>query len=160
MMLQGGRHRGTWVLGIVLLHSVGACPRGISEEDRVKAVIRRAIEAANEKQASAVVAEVAPGFEGPSGADVRECRRILTGYFLQRGWLKVFERRLDVAIDGSKARAELEVVLARGTPVKTVEDVVPKQASRVYFELELERNDDDVWRFTRASYRQALSYDR
>ena len=135
-----------------LLSSIG-CKRALSDEEQVRAVIRKAVSAANDKEAAGVVEDTAPGFKGPGGADVAECRRILTGYFLQQGWLKVFERGLEVNVEGAKASAELDALVARGTPVESVEDILPKQASRLVFELQLEKNERG-WAFSRASYRQ------
>lgn len=142
-----------WALVLPMILGAAACTKKLSEEDRVRAVIRQAIEAANEKKAGEVVEDAAPGFKGPGGHDVRDCRRLLTGYFLQRGWLKVFERQLDVRVEGANARAGLEVLVARGNPVESIEDVLPNQASRLAFELTLEKREG-AWRFTQATYQQ------
>ena len=139
--------------GMLTIGTGAGCRKAQSDEDQVRAVIRRAIEAANEKKAGDVVEDAASDFAGPRGADLRECRRILTGYFLQKGWLKVFEQRLEVQVEGTSADAKLEVVVARGTPVTSIEDVVPKQASRLSFDLKL-RKRDGAWLFTNADYQE------
>ena len=148
-----GVHGVRWTVWATMVGVIGAtaCTKTPSEEDRVRAVIRKAIDAANEKRAGKVVEDTARDFKGPRGLGVQECRRILTGYFFQQGWLKVFERKLDVTLEGTKAIAKLEVLVARGEPVESVEDLLPKQASRIDFDLELEKKDG-AWSFTQADY--------
>ena len=124
-----------------------------SPEDAVKSVVRAAMEGANEKRVTKVVENALDNFEGPRGADLRDSRRLLTGYFLQQGWLRVFEQDLAVQIEGDVAHAQLEVIMARGKPVEKLEDVLPKQASKYRFELDLEKTDGD-WKFRRAKAEQ------
>ncbi|MCK6548228.1 hypothetical protein L6R52_20440 [Myxococcota bacterium] len=124
-----------------------------SDEDLVRAVIFRAIDGANEKAPAKVLADVAPGFQGPGGADVQESKRILLGYFLQQGWIRVFPRGLEITVDGARATAKLGAVVARGNEVKRIEDVLPTNGDVVEFTLELSKESGD-WKLTRASYRR------
>lgn len=124
-----------------------------SEEDRVKAVVQKAIDAANAKKAGGVVEDALPTFRGPQNADLAECRRIITGYLLSPGWVHVFVRDLSVSVDGDRAKATIDTVLARGNPVEKLEDLVPTNGDALTFEVELLRLDG-AWKFEQARYRR------
>lgn len=127
-----------------------AC-RKETDEDRVKAVVRRVIESANEKKVGDTLQDALPSFRGPRDATLEDCRRILLGYFMGQGWIRSFERGLEVKVDGERATAVLDVVVAKGNEVKKIEDVVPTNAQRFEFTLSLVRVED-AWKFERASY--------
>src|SRR5262245_11546525 len=75
------------VLSISLISAIASSCKKESDEDRVRAVIRKAVEAGNEKRAGEVLEDAAEGFKGPGDVDVNECRRVLVGYFMQAGWI-------------------------------------------------------------------------
>jgi hypothetical protein len=124
-----------------------------SEVDRVKAVVQKAIDAANAKKPGGVVEDALSTFRGPQDADLAECRRIITGYLLSPGWVHVFVRDLSVTVEGEQAKASIDTVLARGNPVEKLEDLVPTNGDALTFEVELRRIDGD-WKFERARYRR------
>src|SRR5689334_1929006 len=130
---------------VACLFVLPACKRA-SEEDRVKAVIRAAVTAGNEKKAGEVVRNAAPSFKGPGESDVNECRRILIGVFLQNEWMHTFERNLAVRVEGDTAQAELGVAIARGKQVERIEDVAEADLDLLIFDLELAKLDGD-WKF-------------
>jgi hypothetical protein len=124
-----------------------------SDEDRIKAIIRSAVSAVEQKSASRVLEHAGEGFKGPDRADIRECRRILLGYFLSQGWIRAFDRDLTVTVDSDRATAKLEILLAKGNPVKKIEDVIPTNADLFEFDLALAKQGGD-WRFTSATYKR------
>lgn len=150
------RHCGrVGVVALALSFALSACKRE-TEEDRVRAVIHRAVEAGNEKSVRGILEDAAPSFKGPGDASLDESRRILVGYFLSvgGGWTKSFEQDLQVTIDApDRAHASLDLLIARGNPVNKIEDVVPTNAGHFVFSLELAKIDG-AWKFTRASYKQ------
>ncbi len=137
---------------LALLPLLAHCTK-TSDEDKIKAVIDRAITAANEKRAGGVVEDALPSFKGPRGADIRESRRILMGYFLSKGWVRVFKREVSVQVQGDQATATLDATIAIGKPVQKLEDILPTNGAAVVFTLELQKKDGD-WKFTKASYRK------
>jgi hypothetical protein len=138
------------LLALAAILAVFGCKKD-SDEDRIRAVVHGAIEAANKKSPSGVVENAAPSFKGPSGADTQEVKRILAGYFLSAGWLHVFERELTVSVDGDRGTARLVAVIARGPEIKKIEDVVPSNAATFVFDLELAKVG--AWKLTTARYR-------
>jgi hypothetical protein len=139
---------------VLLAGGIAGC-RKDSDEDQVRAVIRKALTAANEKSAGGVVADAANGFKGPQNSDINECRRILVGYFMQQGWLHAFEKDLQITVDGANAKAKLECVLAKGRAVQKIEDVIPTDATVLEFDFDLAKLGDG-WKFTRATYTHKL----
>jgi hypothetical protein len=134
----------------LLVVTFAAC-KTQTDEDRVRAVVKEAIEAANARSPSGVVREAIDDFRGPHDAKRDEVKRILAGWFLGAGWVHVFERDLEVTIDGDKAKAKLDAILARGPEVKKIEDVMPTNAASVVFDLDLVRTPNG-WRFAHADY--------
>ena len=67
---------------LLLLALVSGCKEK-SDRELIDALLDQTIAAANEKHAGEVVEHATTDFKGPHGADATECRRILTGYFLQ-----------------------------------------------------------------------------
>lgn len=124
-----------------------------SDEDLVRAKVKAALSAVDEKSTGDILADAAEDFRGPRNIDLRETRRYIAGYMLGAGWLRAFARKLDVAVTGDTAHVDLEVVLAKGKEVKSIEDVVPTNGSVLDFDLELERRGGE-WKFTEGDYRQ------
>jgi hypothetical protein len=127
-----------------------------SDEDRIKAVIRSAIDAGNQKKAAEILQHVTADFQGPRGADAAESRRLLLGLFLQNQWLHTFERGSSVTVDGDVAKAEVDLAIARGNPVARLEDVPAANLDLLVFDLDLVRVDG-AWKIKRAAYRYRTS---
>jgi len=144
--------RPTLLLTALCLLAVAAC-KSESDEDLIEKKVRAALTAVDEKKAGDVVADAAEDFRGPRNIDLRETRRYVTGYMLGSGWLRAFERKLDVSVDGTTAHVDLEVVLAQGQEVKSIEDVLPTNGSVLDFDLELEKRAGD-WKFVKGEYKQ------
>jgi hypothetical protein len=140
-----------FLLSLAALAATSACKKD-NDEDLIKAVVRKAVQAANDKKASGVVEDAAEHFKGPRNADLRECRRILIGFFMKKGWIRAFERKLDVTlVDATHAKAILQVALAEGKPVDKPQDLLPTNATMLEFDLDLEKIDGD-WKFVKAGY--------
>ncbi len=135
------------------LHATGCRAR---DEDVVAERIRAAMTAANARDAAGVFEDVAPGFEGPRGADARESRAIVAAMLRRPGWLRVFELRLQVQVEGDRADAEVEVVLAAGREVERLEDLLPTDGDVVVFSLRWERRGR-AWLLVGADHRRAAS---
>lgn len=153
----GSRHPraglGLALLPGLILGAFSGC-KSESEEDRVRAVIQRVIDAANDKKPGQVVADALPSFRGPQNADLADCRRIITAYLLAPGWVHVFVRSLEVTVEGETAKATLDTVLAQGKPVEKLEDLLPTNGDALTFVVELLKVDGE-WKLERATYRKS-----
>ncbi len=134
----------------LLAVAVGGCKKK-SDRDLIDAILDQTIQAANDRHAGEVVAHAADDFKGPMGADLHECRRILTGYFLQHGWVRVFEQSRTIDVKDTSATVALEVVVAVGRKVEKLEDLLPTDGSHLRFDVAMEKRDGE-WRFATASY--------
>lgn len=138
---------------LLVLGALAGC-KSKSEEDRVREVIQKVVDAANEKKPGQVVADALPSFRGPQNADLADCRRIVTAYLLAPGWVHVFVRDLEVTVDGETAKATLDTVLAQGKPVEKLEDLLPTNGDALTFVVELVQQDGE-WKLSRATYRKS-----
>jgi hypothetical protein len=134
----------------LLLLLLAGCQKK-SDQDRIGLLLDQTIAAADEKSAGGVVEHAAEDFKGPQGADLRECRRILTGYFLGKGWLKVFEQSREIIVDGDTATAKLDVIIAVGNEVQKLEDLVPTNGTHLLFDVALKKTAGE-WKYERAAY--------
>lgn len=83
-----------------------------SDEAQIRALFRDAADKASERDISGVVAHVAPSYQG-EGGDRDSLKRYLLGYTLRAEWVQAFERIESIEIEGTRARATLQVLLAR-----------------------------------------------
>lgn len=150
-MLGRVKTRPLLLLPLLLATTVAACKK-TSDEDLIREKVRAALTAVNEKKAGDIVADAAEDFRGPRNIDLRETRRYITGYMIGGGWLRAFEHSLDVEVDGDTAHVDLETLLAKGNQIKSIEDVLPTNGSRVKFDLDLERRDGE-WKFVKGNYK-------
>jgi hypothetical protein len=136
---------------LVILFALFSC-REKSDQDLISALLDQTIAAANERSAGKIVEHATEDFKGPSGADVKDCRRILTGYFFGKGWLKVFEQTREIVVDGSTAKAKLDVIIAVGNEVQKLEDLIPTNGTHLLFDVDLEKISGE-WKYKRATYK-------
>lgn len=137
---------------LTLTLTLAAGCRDKSDDELIRDAVHRALTAVNEKKPGAVVEDAAADFKGPRSANLQEVRRIITGYLLTQGWVRAFERKLEVAVDGGSAHVDLEVVVTKGNKVERLEDVIPTQASVLDMDLDLEKREAE-WRFTVGDYK-------
>jgi hypothetical protein len=123
-----------------------------TDEDVIGQILDETLAAANDRKAGGVVEHAAEAFQGPHGADLKECRRILIAYFLRNAWVRVFEQSRSIEVSGPTAAVKLDVVIAVGNPIERIEDLVPTNGTRLEFDVKLAKTDG-VWRYTSADYR-------
>lgn len=148
-----------------------------SEEDQLRALVESARAAAGERDTGGVVGVLsddfcatprrAGGSAGPCrGLGREDVRRMVLAKLLPRGWVRVWTRGVKVKMTGpSSARVEVLAIMARGEPVKGLEDLVPGNAEVMRFELEAQKRDG-AWTFVRGQAErltlqglEALSHD-
>jgi hypothetical protein len=124
-----------------------------TDEALVRALLADAARAAGEKRPGAVVDALSEAFRGPGGMDREEARRVVVGAVLRGGWVSASIGGVALAIDGDVGRANVDVVLARGTGAgKALAALLPGEASVHRFGLALAR-EPDGWRVVLASWR-------
>lgn len=139
-----------WAAAPGLLLGLLACAEDAAPEQIVRRQINAALEAARDRDVGDVFEHVADPFQGPRGSSRAEVKRVVAGHFLRSGWMTVFAPRVDVAAaeDGA-IKATIDLVMARGEPVESLEDVLPSRADRFTLRT-TSRNVDGTWRFVAA----------
>ena len=120
------------------------CPSS-DDQTVIKNHLRAAVEAAQDKRPNGVLEHVADDFRGPNGMSKADAKRVLVGRLLRGGWMKVFERSLDVSVEDETAAAALHVVIAKGEKVERFEDLMPTDGSAGRFDIKLEKRDGSWW---------------
>jgi hypothetical protein len=123
-----------------------------SDEERIRLLFEDAARAAEEKRVSDAVAGVSERFRG-GGLDRRGAKQLVAFHVLRGEWVSVSVAGARVRVDGARARATVDAVLARGAGKgKALAALLPGEASAHRFDAALEREDGE-WRVVEASWR-------
>jgi hypothetical protein len=127
----------------------------LSDEERIRALFEDAARAAEEKRVGDVVEPVSERFHG-GGLDRRGVKQLVAFQVLRGEWVSasISGARIRVREDAAEARANVDVVLARGAAKgKALDAVVPGEASVHRIACRLER-EDGAWRIVEATWAQ------
>ncbi len=122
-----------------------------SDEQLVAKLLDDAARAAAEKRVSDAVDGVSERFEG-QGLDRRGVKQLVAFHVLRGEWVSVSVAARRIAVDGDRARATVDVVLARSGAGKALADLLPEQASAHRIACRLER-EADGWKVVAAEWR-------
>lgn len=132
-----------------------ACGRAPSPEDQVRAVIAAAEQAAEARDAPALLDLVAPDYRDGQGNDAGEIGRYLRGYIIAHPSIHLLVRVESIELparDLARVRATVGM-LGRGQAAGASWDL----AADVYeFDVTLALEDGD-WRVTRADWHQGIA---
>lgn len=137
-------------LAVAVALRLGREPPG--DEEAIRAVFAEAARAAEEKRAGDAVLAVSERFRG-GGLDRDGVRRLVAFQVLRGEWVSVSVAAARVAVEGDRARAAVDAVLARGSGKgKSLEALLPGEASAHRFLCRLER-EREGWRIVEAEWR-------
>lgn len=141
------------LLSAVLGALAGACSRG---GDPVRETLDAVVKAANARDAKALFARVAPGFQGADGSGFADARATVERYFAAYEILNVTFRDVRIERAEGAARVRLRAELS-GQPrrIGGLEGLVPS-SSAYDFDLRLTREGDD-WKIAWAQWNPAGS---
>lgn len=137
-----------------MLVLVAGCGSGTSPEDEVRAVIGAAEDAAEARDASALIELVAPDYRDPRGNGAEEIRRYVRGYLLAHQSIRLLTRIDEIrfpADDLARVRATVGMV-GRDAEAVGAWDLA---ADLYEFDVTLAREGGD-WRVIRADWRRAI----
>jgi hypothetical protein len=124
-----------------------------TDEERIRALFEEAARAVQEKRVGDAVEGVSERFGG-GGLDKRGVKQLVAFHVLRGEWVSVSVSGARVAVEGDRARATVDAVLARGsTGGKSLAALLPGEASAQRFDCALER-EEDGWRIVEARWRQ------
>jgi hypothetical protein len=123
-----------------------------TEEERIRALFEAAARAAGERSAADVVAPLSERFRG-EGLDRGGVKQLVALQLLRGEWVSVALGGVQVAVDGERARANVDAVLVRAAGKgRGLAELLPGDAAAHRFECTLER-EDGAWRVVAASWR-------
>ena len=143
------------VLGLAAAAAVLAWLRASpppTDDAQIRAIFEDAAKAAEERRIGDVVAAVSERFAG-EGLDRRGVKQLVAAHVLRGEWVRVAVAGVRVVIEGDRATAIADAVLARGDAAgKTLAELLPSEATAHRFECALER-EDAGWRVVAARWR-------
>lgn len=122
-----------------------------SDEEAIRALFDDAARAAEEKRVGDAVAGLSERFRG-RGLDRDGVRRLVAFHVLRGEWVSVTVASARIAVEGERARATVDAVLARGSGKgKALQALLPGEASAHRFRCKLER-EGEGWRVVEAEW--------
>jgi ketosteroid isomerase-like protein len=122
---------------------LGACSKGVTEEDRVRQVVADVAEAAEKKDLKGIMRHVSKDYNDDKGNDYDGAKGIVFYQFLRSPKVSVFVRGVEVEVKEDRALVNTKVVLARGKEVKKIEDIIPEDAAGYRFSVVFRKEDGD-----------------
>jgi hypothetical protein len=136
------------VVVVAVARRAGRAPE--TDEDRIRALFARAATAAAERRVAGVVEGVSERFAG-GGLDKQGIKRLVAGMLLRGDWVSVTIAGIAVTVQEGGARANVDVITARGGTGKALAELAPQEAAAHRIACRLEREDGD-WRVVGATW--------
>jgi len=127
-----------------------------TEQDKVKKVITDIQMAAQEKDISKIINNLAKTYNDPQGFNYETIRGLLLGYFFQYPKISAYINNLEISIEGTSAKAVFQTVLTSGNKTGSVSDVIPQSLGTYDFNVSLKK-EWNGWKVTSARWEQAGS---
>ena len=127
-----------------------------TEQDKVKKVITDIQMAAQEKDISKIINNLAKTYNDPQGYNYETIRGLLLGYFFQYPKISAYINNLEISIEGTSAKAVFQTVLTSGNKTGSVSDVIPQSLGTYDFNVSLKK-EWNGWKVTSARWEQAGS---
>lgn len=122
---------------------LSACSKGVSEEDKLKAIVNKVAEAAQKKDIDRMRKHISKSYRDQEGNDYDSVRRILLYHFIRAETVSIFVRSTDVEIKGDTAIVRVNVILVRGKEIKSISDIIPESAAGYRFEMIFKKENKD-----------------
>ena len=142
---------GGFVFMLLFFLTLSSCSKGVSEENRLKAIVNEVAEAAQNKDIDEIRKHISKSYRDQEGNDYDGVRRILLYHFIRAETVSVFVRSTDVEIKGDTALVKANAILARGKEVKSIKDIIPESAAGYRFEVIFKKENKD-WKVVSGSW--------
>jgi hypothetical protein len=137
----------------LLLAAVGCSPKQTSEQ-RVRAVLEQAEQAAERKDLADVRGHVSSRYTDAQGHDRRAIEGLLRFYFLRHQSIHLLARIAQIDFPQPDSAKVVAYVAMAGSPLTNAEQLQTLRADLLRFELELTEEEKE-WRVIRAAWRRA-----
>ena len=135
-----------------------SAPRPVTPEERIRGLLEGAARAAEQRKVGAVVEVLAERFTGGGEGEGEratrdDVRRLLALELLRGRWVSVSISSAEIAVDGHRARADVDAVLSRAEDrTRGLAALLPGEVSVHRFRLELEEEAGE-WRVVSGRWR-------
>jgi hypothetical protein len=138
---------------LFLMPLVGGCSKE-TEEDKVKKVVTRVQQAAEEKKIGAVLDHISKTYRDPQGNDYNGIKGLLAFYFFRHQKVSVYMPNIDIVVTGPTAKAMFQTILTgRGTG-EAAGGILPEALGAYNFDVLL-ATEDGLWKVTSAKWERA-----
>jgi hypothetical protein len=131
-----------------------ACSQRQSPEDEVRAQIRDAVAAAEQKSVGTLRDMLSEQYTDSEGRDKRAVEGLLRVHFLRNESLHFYTRIHSVTLPRPDRAEAVVVVAMAGVPIASEEELAGLRADLHRFEIEFAR-EDRTWRVRRAAWQRA-----
>lgn len=140
----------TITLSVALL-GVSGCTKKMGDVEEIKALIEDVAQAAKKKDVKGAIVYFSDSYADDYGNNRDSIKRYLLYELLRKGKISIFIRSVDVTIDGERAMAVVNAVLARGMDITNIKELIPENSAGYRFTLILEKAEGD-WLVVNASW--------
>ena len=124
-----------------------------TEQDKVKKVITDIQAAAQEKDVSKIINNIAKTYNDPQGYNYETIKGLLIGYFLQYPKISAYITNLEISIENKSAKAVFQTVLTSGNKNGSMSDMIPQTLGVYDFDVLLKK-ESNGWKVTSAKWEQ------
>lgn len=147
------------LLSLLILAGLAALPSCSpdpgSPEEQLRALVRQAEEAAEEKSLSPIRRMISDDYSDEGGNDRQAIEGIIRYHFLRHDAVHLITRISDLAFP-EPGRAEIQIFAAMaGEPIPSADRIDPLRADFYRFELTLAREDKGEWKLVTARWGRA-----
>jgi len=152
--------RRIWTVVLVAMAGLGAwalahrlSARPLTDEEQIRALFQDAVRAVGEKRVGDAVVGVSERFQGEGGLDKRAVKQLIAAQVFRGEWLTISIAGLQVELDGARAKAVLDVVMARSGKGADLASLLPGEAAANRFSVALEHGAEG-WKIVGATRRE------
>jgi hypothetical protein len=125
-----------------------------TEQDKVKKVITDIQAAAQEKDVSKIINNIAKTYNDPQGYNYETIKGLLIGYFLQYPKISAYITNLEISIENKSAKVVFQTVLTSGNKTGSASDVIPQSLGMYDFDVLLKK-ESNRWKVISAKWEEA-----
>jgi ketosteroid isomerase-like protein len=125
-----------------------------TEQDKVKKVITDIQAAAQEKDVSKIINNIAKTYNDPQGYNYETIKGLLIGYFLQYPKISAYITNLEISIENKSAKVVFQTVLTSGNKTGSASDVIPQSLGMYDFDMLLKK-ESNRWKVISAKWEEA-----
>jgi hypothetical protein len=123
-------------LAVLTAIFIGGC-HADTEQDKVKKVVHKVQQAAENKDIKQVLSHLSKTYKDPQGNNYDDVKDLLIYYFFRHAKVSVFITNLDVHVDSPFSTARFQAVLSGRNKVESSGDILPEAFGAYNFDVTL-----------------------